>query len=82
MHCIVTCMSVTVEGFGLLINSIGHFNTTLDYTLQVTISRRPLFLITVFTVLLDNAFQQRTTLCIFTKFLAGWRLSHTSILLF
>jgi hypothetical protein len=51
-----------------------------DYTLQITITHRPVFQSHVFTALLRDVFQQRTFLCSRAQVFAGWRPSHTNLL--
>jgi hypothetical protein len=53
-------------------------HTTRDYTLQIAITQRLVFSVTVFTALLGNVFQQCTFLCFRVHALAGWRPSHTN----
>jgi hypothetical protein len=74
---------VTVEGVWIgnrIYCTLKH--TTRDYTLQITVTHRLVFSVTVFTALLDNGFQQWTFLCFRAHVLAGWRPSHTNLLLF
>jgi hypothetical protein len=49
---------------------------------EITITHRLVFSVTVFTALPGNVFQQWTFLCSRDHVLAGWRPSHTNILLF
>jgi hypothetical protein len=70
---------VTIDGVRIR-RTFTH--TTRDYTLQITITPSLAFSITVFTALLGNVFQQSTFLCFRADVLAGWRPSHTNVLLF
>jgi hypothetical protein len=45
----------------LVIGFIGHFNINCDYTLQITITHRLVFSVTVFTAFLGSVFQQGTS---------------------
>jgi hypothetical protein len=63
---------------GLVIGFIGHSHSTRECTLQITITQRLVFSVTVFTALLGNVFQQWMFLCSQAHSLAGWRPSHTS----
>jgi hypothetical protein len=46
-------------GFGLMIRFIGLFDTQLVTALQITVTHRLAFSVTVFTVLLDSGFQRQ-----------------------
>jgi hypothetical protein len=63
------------------ISNLLSSETTRD-SLYKSLSHRPVFSVTVFTALLGDGFQQWTFLCIRAHVLAGWRPSHTSLLLF
>jgi hypothetical protein len=67
-----------IAGLRLIIVFIGHF-TARDYTLQITITQRLMFSVTVFTALLGNIFQQWTFFYSRSHILAGCR-SDTSFL--
>jgi hypothetical protein len=74
---ILSRVRVTTDGVWIgnrIYWTIQH--TTCEYTLQITITHRLVFSVTVFTALLGNAFQQWTFLCFRTQDLAGWRPSH------
>jgi hypothetical protein len=78
---IVTRLVVTIGR--VWIDSLIHWtHTTRDYTLQITVTHRLVFSVTVFTALLGKGFQQWTFLCSRAHVLAGWRPSHTNLLLF
>jgi hypothetical protein len=47
-------------GFGLVIESIGHFDTARDYTLQITITHTLASAVTFSLQLLGSGFQRRT----------------------
>jgi hypothetical protein len=53
-----------------------------DYALQITVPQRLMFLLTDFTALLGNVFQQWRFLYSRADVQAGWRPSHTNLLLF
>jgi hypothetical protein len=61
---ILSLIRVTIDGVWIG-NSFYWtlLHTTLDYTLQITITHRLVFSLTVFTALLGNVFQQWTFLC-------------------
>jgi hypothetical protein len=62
---------------------IGRLHTQFVITLlQITVTHRLVFSVTVFTALLGNIFQQWTFLCSGAHVLACRRPSHTSLLLF
>jgi hypothetical protein len=52
-----------------------------ECTLQIMFTHSVVFSVTVFTALLGNALQQWTILCSRAHVLAGWRPSHTKLLL-
>jgi hypothetical protein len=78
---IVTRLSVYRRGLYWQSDLLDSY-TTRDYTLQITITHRLVFSVTVFTALLGNVFQQWKFLCFRAHFLACWRPSHTNLLLF
>jgi hypothetical protein len=74
---------VTIDGVWIGIWIYWAFqHKARDYTLRITLTRRPMFPVTVFTPLLGNVFQQWTFLCFRAHVHAGWRPSHTNLLLF
>jgi hypothetical protein len=82
VKCIVTCMSVTIDGVWIH-NQIywTYQHTTRDYTLQITVTHRLVFSVTVFIALLGNGFQQWTFICSRVHVLACWRPCHNNFLL-
>jgi hypothetical protein len=67
----------------MVIGFIELLNTQLmTYNLQITVTHRLTFSVTVFTALLGNVFWQWTFLCSQAHVLAGWRPFHINILLF
>jgi hypothetical protein len=74
---------VTIDGVWIGIWVYWAFkHTSRDYSLQITVTHRLVFSVTVFTALLRNFFQRWTFLCFRSHILAGWRPSHTNLLLF
>jgi hypothetical protein len=69
---------MTIEGVWIR-NRIYYI--TRDYTLQITVTQRLVFSVTVFTAFLGNVSQQWTFFCPRLHFLAGWQPSHTNLLL-
>jgi hypothetical protein len=57
-------------------------HVTRGYILQITVTQTVVFSVTVFTALLGNFFQQWKFLCSRAHILAGWRPSHTKLLIF
>jgi hypothetical protein len=72
-------ITVTLDGVCIGNRIYWTLKTPRDYTLQITITQKLLFSVTVFTALLGNGFQQWTFLCSRAHVLAGWRPSHTNL---
>jgi hypothetical protein len=77
-YCHVTDYSRSSDWYSSLLDSWR----ICDYTLHITVKHSLVFSATVFTALLGSVFQRQTFLCTLAHVLAGWRPSHTNLLLF
>jgi hypothetical protein len=74
--------SVTMDEVWIDDSNYCTLYTQLVTPLYKSLSHRLVFSVTIFTAPLGNIFRQRTFLCFRAHVLAGWRPSHTDVLLF